>query len=99
MMTIDANNNGFHGASNERDTAVLTEMVRLQKEEEALDLHSRTRATTQKLTLHVYRHAIPDQEPGLDAHNAWLANEKKALADKLEADLAQIPIAARGCTP
>jgi hypothetical protein len=99
MMNTNAYSNGVHIASNERNTAVLSEMVRPQNEDEALDLHPRSRATTHKLTLHVNLHAIPDQEPGLEAHNAWLAKEKKARADKLEADLAQIPIADRGCTP
>ena len=42
---------------------------------------------------------MPDQEPGLEAHHAWIAKEKKARADKLAADLAQIPIADRGRTP
>ncbi len=97
VINANAYNNGVHTASNERNTAVLTEMVRPRYEYEALDLHSRSRATTHKLTSHVNRHAIPDQEPGLEAHNAWLAIEKKARADKLEADLAQIPIADRGC--
>jgi hypothetical protein len=99
MINKNAYNNGVHTASNERNSAVLTEIVRPQNEDEAVDLHFRSRATTHKLTLHVNLHAIPDQEAGLEAHNAWLAKEMKARADKLEADLAQIPIAERGGAP
>jgi hypothetical protein len=96
IMNTNAYNNGAHSAWNERNTAVLTETVRPHNEDEALDLHSRSRATTHEVTMHVNRRAIPDQTAALEAHNAWLAKEKKARDDKLEADLAQIPIADRG---
>jgi hypothetical protein len=95
MKTINTNENGVHVESNKPDTAVLTVRIRARNEDGALGPTFRSRVTADKLSVHLYTRTPADQEPGLEAHAAWLAKEKKARDDKLAADLAQIPIAKR----
>jgi hypothetical protein len=95
MKTIHTNDNGVHVVSNERDTAVLTVRTRARNQDAALDPTFRNRLTADMWNLTLQTRTPADQEPGLEAHHAWLAKEKKARDDRLAADLAQIPIANR----
>jgi hypothetical protein len=95
MKTINTNDNGVHVESNKPDTAVRTVRIRARNQDGALDPTLRSRVTADKSNVNLHTRTPADQEPGLEAHAAWRAKEKKTRDDKLAADIAQIPIANR----
>jgi hypothetical protein len=95
MKTINTNDNEVHVESNKPDTAVLTVRIRARNQDGALNPALRSRVTADKWNVNLHTRTPADQEPGLEAHAAWRANEKKARDDRLAADIAQIPIANR----